>query len=695
MPYALKEAASADDSWLLDLLPDMIAWISRDGTVLGGNRRWRLFLEQHSLPSALGEPYLRYLSKTNHRLDLKRFEHRLATVLYGDTELATFQAGIGSGRPPCWFEVTVTRLNDHPLGGALITHRDLTEKKQLEAELALERRVTSVMLDSVTDGILQTNPSGLIEDMNRAAEKLTGWQLEEARGKSLFEVCQVFGDVGGTRLCDLGQMARAAHGPKAQLHLESRGGRHYAIRLHHARISDRHDKLIGFVFTIANRTRSRQIASELERQARLDPLTELVNRREFRARLEEELGQLESDTEGDRHHALCFLDLDQFKIVNDTCGHIAGDELLRQVARILRQEVRSSDLVGRLGGDEFALLLKNCRMDQAEKIAGTVRQAISNFRFVWDDKFFRVNVSIGVVEITGGMTEVNELLSTADAACYAAKHQGRNRVHVHQCRDRETEHLRGSMNWIARIEKGLEENRFRIFGQQIEPLPSSRHGDRRQVLEMLVRFESQSEGLVSPGVFLPSAERYGVVQRIDEWVLDEVLRQLVAHPSLADRFQMFTLNLSGLSICDEEFVGRIAGKLYATSIPPEKLCFEITETAVISNLTQARQSVSRLRRYGCRFALDDFGGGVCSFSHLRALDVDLVKIDGSFVRRLIDSAVDRTIVQSINDVAHAMGMQTVAEYVESSGLFDQVARIGVDFVQGHALGRAQPLQRYM
>ncbi len=690
---------TAYESPLLEAIPWMVVQVAADGTVLEGNRTWRSFVvaNPRTAPTP-GQPYLRLFDVATRRSRaFDRFERAFSSLLAGGDTPARFQFSHGLPGHERWFEISAT-----PVPGAepeqpalLVVHDEITESKCLERALIDQKERSEVTLDSIADGVIRTDAQGRVEYMNRVAQELTGWDPQAARGRPFLEICTVQDEHGAADPQNLVDVIHwGDRDDLGTLTLHSRTGHVYGIRLTTSAIRERQGRMLGFVFALTDVTAARRIAQELERKAHFDSLTNLVNRREFYAQIERALAEVGSEPTH-REHVLCYLDLDQFKVVNDTCGHPAGDELLRQVARILRTNVRESDVVGRLGGDEFAFLLRGCDLDQAYAVAESVRQAICNFRFTWQSSTFHISVSIGLVKVSAKGLSLDELVSAADTACYAAKNLGRNNVQIHRAHDGETSRLRGSMDWVSQIEHALEDQRFQVFAQPIVPTRAAAADDQRPALELLARLDDGSGKTVLPGAFLPSAERYGMVQRIDAWMLERALETLGAWESMGACFQMIAVNLSGVSLCDERFVDEVAAKLGDFPSARGHLCFEITETAVIANLGKARRSVDLLRAFGCRFALDDFGSGLFSFDHLRALNVDFVKIDGSFVRRLEHSETDRAIVESINDIAHSMGMKTVAEYVETSSLHSELERIGVDFVQGHALESPHALPHYL
>ncbi|MDD5403086.1 MAG: EAL domain-containing protein [Sulfuricella sp.] len=420
-----------------------------------------------------------------------------------------------------------------------------------------------------------------------------------------------------------------------------------------------------------------------------DALTGLVNRREFEHRLEKALA---SAREEGWAHALCYLDLDQFKIVNDTCGHVAGDELLRQLTVLLQSKVRDTDLLARLGGDEFGVLLENCPLEQAQIVADLLRQTVKDFHFVWQNKAFVIGVSIGLVPLTQDCESLASVLSCADSACYAAKDMGRNRVHVYRVEDSELAQRQGEMNWVARITHAIEENRFRLYYQTIMPLAEADEAGAH--FEILLRMLDDQGELIPPMAFIPAAERYNLMPSIDRWVVSTAFGlywKIFSGDSLSQRHTC-TVNLSGPSLCDDHFLSFINRQFALYQVPHDHICFEITETAAISNLSRAMEFIGELRSRGCRFSLDDFGSGLSSFTYLKNMPVDYLKIDGSFVRDMVNDPMDAAMVAAINQVGHVMGLKTIAEFVETEAVLEKLREMGVDFVQGFGIEHPRPLE---
>jgi len=437
----------------------------------------------------------------------------------------------------------------------------------------------------------------------------------------------------------------------------------------------------------AENRRAHQVAqARIHHMAYHDSLTGLVNRLEFERRLDEAVERAREDGEA---HSLLYLDLDQFKLVNDSCGHLAGDELLRRLARRLRQGIRDSDTLARLGGDEFGLLLMGCPSSEAEPIARSLLEDLHDYAFVWDNRTFKVGASIGLVEIDGSRDSYS-LLSMADMACYAAKDRGRNRLQIYAEGDQELSQRRGEMQWVQRIQRALENDGLLLYWQRIQGLQDdSRHR------EVLVRMQEEDGEIVNPDRFIPAAERYNLMPEVDRWVIRNALGQwrLLRNGATAgDGTGSLFINLSATSLSDDGLTDYIRSELEIHSLDPASVGFEITETATIADFDRARELIDALRRYGCKVALDDFGTGMSSFSYLKSLEVDFIKIDGSFVRNMLEEPMNAAIVEAVNRIAHISGIRTIAEFVENQALMQHLRKIGVDFAQGWAVEVPQPMQ---
>ena len=433
-------------------------------------------------------------------------------------------------------------------------------------------------------------------------------------------------------------------------------------------------------------TETRRLAEKIAYQASHDELTGLVNRRQFDSLVQQLVKRTQDDGSA---HVLCYLDLDQFKVVNDTGGHLAGDELLRQLGALLREQVRKTDVLARLGGDEFGILMLHCSIDQAQQAGKKLLDAVRDFQFGWDNRIYSVGVSIGLAPINRASGNAVEVLKQADAACYAAKDRGRNRLHVFTPDDEELAERQGEMQWVDQIRQGIEHNRFELFGQLIAPVKNAENGLH---FETLIRYRDASGHLVPPGAFLPAAERYGIAPALDRWVIATLFEYMATTPGFVERLALVSVNLSGLSLCDETLLAFIADQLRHWHIPTRKVCFEITETAAIVNLSDAKQFIDALRKKGCRFSLDDFGSGLSSFAYLKTLPVDFLKIDGLFVKDIVEDRVDFAMVKAINEVGQIMNKKTIAEFVENDAILTILKQLGVDYAQGYGIAKPVPLR---
>jgi len=437
-------------------------------------------------------------------------------------------------------------------------------------------------------------------------------------------------------------------------------------------------------------TEAHELSRELSYHATYDDLTGLVNRREFEDRLQE---VIETTHLKQTDNVLCYLDLDQFKVINDTCGHMAGDELLRQLSQVLHRCVRRDDTLARLGGDEFGVLFENCPLENAMTDADNIRQVVQEFRFIWEDTTFNIGVSIGLTPISSEGETISVVLRRADTACYAAKEAGRNRIHVYHIDDAELEKRHGEMRLVSSINSALDEGRMELWQQSISHVNqvNTVQDKGNSHFELLLRMRERDGTLVSPDNFLPSAERYDLATRIDRWVLDAVFNWFRKYPDQLEVLGFCSINLSGQSLGNEKFLQEIVDQFRLSKLPAEKFCFEITETAAILNLNNASQFIKTLKKLGCSFALDDFGSGLSSFAYLKSLPVDFVKIDGFFVKDVVTDPVDLAMVKAINDMAHAMGKQTIAEFVEDKEILEKLIALGVDYVQGFGIAQPMPL----
>ena len=564
-----------------------------------------------------------------------------------------------------------------------------TRRKQAEQAVIAEKERAQVTLQSIGDGVISTCAQGLIEYLNPVAEKLTGWSIEEARGRPLGEVLNLIDETTRQHVShslERMQGSGPVVAPVTHPVLLTREVQEVAVQESSAPIRDRSGAVIGAVIVVHDVTRERRLKRALSYQATHDALTGLINRREFDVRLRDALILAQR---GEQHYALLYVDLDQFKVVNDTCGHQAGDRLMRDVTSLLRARVRTQDTIARLGGDEFGILLEDTTIAQAGRIADSIRQAIHNYRFIWAGSTLTVGASIGVVQINRDTDSVASVLSAADIACYAAKEGGRNRIQVYDGHGAVGRHR--ELHWAARLTRAVEENRLELFYQPIVPIsdagPVSFH-------ELTVQLRDDDGRLVPAGEFIPAAERYNVMPAIDRWVILRALERLRHAPAGPAAAPVLAVNLSGNSLSDQSFLEFVVEHAGAPDVA-RHLCFEITETAAVTNWSNALYFMKELQQRGCRFALDDFGSGLSSFMYLRTLPVDFLKIDGQFVSQVATNPVDRNMVEAICKIGRSLGIATVAECVESESVLEELKRIGVDFVQGYYLARPRPLSELL
>lgn len=560
-------------------------------------------------------------------------------------------------------------------------------------ELNEQKAQLQVTLQSIADGVITTDRNGLIQYMNPVAERLCGKELEQAFGHPIDKLFRLKSYLDGLTLTNpVYQCIEQGHpvSPREDCDLVRHNGERIGIKESAAPIYDAEGQLLGTVAVLVDVSVNRAMSEELTFQASHDTLTNLLNRRAF----EQQLGiALESAHQRDEQHVLFYMDLDQFKVVNDTCGHAAGDDLLKQLAGLLRSKVRSGDCLARLGGDEFGIILMHCPVDRALLISEEILSVINDFRFEWMGEVFSVGISIGMISINESSLDAQQLMANADAACYQAKDQGRNRVYIYHEEDEDLNRRRGDMAFVSRLRKVIDQGRFILYQQQIEPMETT--SSKNFHYEILLRMLDENDQLVSPYHFMPAAERYGLIEQIDRWVVTNVIQQLSTHPEHLSELNCCSINLSGVSISQAEFLEFLRTQIQAVPELAPKLCMEITETATIGNMTAVTRLMQVLGEFGVKFSLDDFGTGMSSLSYLKNLPVDYVKIDGVFVRDIIDDPIDLGMVRAINELAHVMGKQTVAEFVETPQTLEMLRQIGVDFVQGYLLGKPRPLSELL
>lgn len=571
-------------------------------------------------------------------------------------------------------------LNELPTVFGVI--RNINERKLAQNDLCKMH----LALDNSPNFIFITDKSGAIEYANRKITETTGYTYEEVIGRNP----KIFssGETNDDNYQELWRTISSGQVWRGVLKNQKKSGETYWARESIAPLIDSEGVITSFVSIQEDVTEALMMTEKLSYHASHDSLTHLINRHEFDRRLERVITLAQnSDTE----HALCYIDLDQFKIVNDTCSHTAGDELLRQISSLMSQIIRRSDTLARLGGDEFAILMEYCPLGQAEVVTDKIHQAVEQFQFHWDDKSFRIGVSIGlvIIDFNKGGSDIH--LKQADMACFMAKQAGRNRTHIYREDDKALAQHHGEMNWVVRINKALEDNLFCLYTQVIVPLGR----DEGEHCEILIRMREKNGCITTPDAFLPAAERYQLSTKIDRWVIRNVFNFFTQHPGRLRHLSLCSINLSGSSLSDPNLFSFIEHQFNQTGMPSEKVCFEITETAAIANLSLATEFMIRLKEYGCKFSLDDFGSGLSSFAYLKNLPVDFLKIDGFFVKDIEHDSMDLAMVKSINDIGHVLGKKTIAEFVESEQILKTLNELKVDYAQGYYTGKPKPILEYL
>lgn len=556
------------------------------------------------------------------------------------------------------------------------------ESERAQDDIFREKELAEVTLHSIADGVITVDVTACVDYMNEAAEELTGWRSADAVGLPLKQVFVIEAEsiinefLGFNEYSEEGQDG----GSLANYVLTHKSGKQFTIERSSGPIKDRSGKEVGAVIIFRDVTQEREMALQMAHQARHDELTGLFNRREFEIQLKR---SLDKSGAGEKNDVLCYFDLDQFKVVNDTCGHVAGDELLKQLTQLLRANIRETDMLARLGGDEFGLIIRNCTIETAQDIAALVHSVIREFRFVWQGKTFDVGASMGLVEVSHDIGSMHEVMSAADSACYVAKDKGRNRIFVHRFDDHELKTRHGEMQWVHRVHEAFENDRFCLYRQKVVSLKDRSAAPH---YEVLVRMRDEDGQIVLPMAFIPAAERYNLMPEVDRWVIRNSLMMVAL--DLSD--SVYNLNLSGKSINEDNFLKFVTDELVASKVDPARICFEVTETAAITHLSSAIEFINALRKVGCSFALDDFGSGLSSFAYLKNLPVDYLKIDGGFVKDMIDDPVDMAMVACIVQVGKVMGIKTIAEFVENDAIKRELLFMGVDYGQGYGIARPEP-----
>ena len=573
--------------------------------------------------------------------------------------------------------------------GQIVAHEgtitDITDRKRAETRIFEEKERAEVTLQSIGDGVITTDADGVVDYINPVAQDLTGWDMRSARNAAVTDIMMIVNE--HTRATVENPVIRCLKEGRVISLAENsvlitKNGDEVPIQDSAAPIRDRIGNIIGSVMIFHDVSKDSRLFRQLSYQASHDTLTGLINRREFENCLIGALEKTRDDNE--QTHALLYLDLDQFKVVNDTFGHIAGDALLRQLSELIQANIRSTDMLARLGGDEFGILLERCSDERAIEVAEDIRGSIEGYRFEWKDSFTTVRCSIGVVIINSENADVASVMSSADVACYSAKDMGRNQVHLYRDSDASLRHE--EMKWVSRITNAVEEERFELFFQPIIGI-GEKNGGHRGHYELLLRMRDEKGELVGPDQFIPAAERYNLMSTLDRWVIHEALTELADRNDEGEARYTLAINLSGTSLSEDRFLEFVIDELKKQNLPDGAICFEITETAAISNLSRVVHFMQTLKKLGCKFSLDDFGSGLSSFTYLKNLPVDYLKIDGQFIRNVAEDAVDESMVRAISSVGHAMGIETIAERVETKQVLDKLGALGIEFAQGYYIAR--------
>ena len=585
------------------------------------------------------------------------------------------------------YSLRAIKVSDDETGILVDSFNDLIEivEDQSDALLRAKNRYLTLYDDNPTM-VFNIAADGAIFSVNLTGAKQLGLSVEELQNCTIFDF--IHSD-DRPLIYELIERCFAIplHVHNQELRNVCHNGRIIWVRAT-ARLVENEMHESSLLIVCEDITETHMLNEQIAYQADHDALTGLANRSKFDRNLKRALMLANQEN---TEHALCYLDLDQFKIVNDTCGHLAGDELLRQLGDLLKKNVRQYDFVARLGGDEFGVLMFNCSPHQAFQACEKLRDLIKDFNFAWEDRSFSIGVSIGVSSINVASGNAVELLKEADAACYAAKEKGRNRVHVFSPDDEQLAMRQGEMQWVEKIRQGLEQKRFALYGQPIAPFHENGEGLH---FEALLRYRDIRDDIIQPGAFFPAAERYNLAPELDRWLIANILEWMANNPDFLAGLSLCSINLSGLSLSDETMLGFISDQFRKwPAVPTHKICFEITETAAISNFTFASNFIHQLKEQGCLFSLDDFGSGLSSFAYLKKLPVDYLKIDGLFVKDIMDDEVDRAMVKSINEVGHIMNKKTIAEFVENEHIFKLLKELGVDYGQGYCIGKPVPLDQ--
>ena len=617
-------------------------------------------------------------------------ENNLARRLAGEPAAERYEVElVGAHGEVTRVELSSTLVDSADQPALLLTALEMLPGAAPRREASRPRAM--VTLDAMGESVVTVDAEGRIDYVNTSAEALLGQSFDQIVGKPFSEVASLVDETDRRPLGDpvrkaLATGGRVTMGKRAVLVPTSKSPER-SVEISVTPLKSDGKETLGLVVVMHDTSELRGLTRQMTYQASHDALTGLVNRREFERRLREAIDAAQT---GDAGHALCYLDLDRFKVVNDTCGHTAGDNMLREVATIIKDAVRDSDTAGRIGGDEFALLLVGCPLEKARQIADDVLRAIDDYRFVWKDKIFNIGVSIGLVEIGRGGGSIEDIMNSADSACYVAKKQGGVHVHVYSAREEANARHSGEIHWLQKLQGALRDNKFELYYQPIVHAHSS--VTNGPGLEVFVRMESENgEPAAPPAEFIRAAERYRLMPLVDRWVVQAVLSALGRGGMKLPPDRSVAINISGQTLGDSEFLEFVVECFDHTGADPEDICFEVTESAVVANLDHARRFIGVLHGMGCEFALDNFGSGLSSFSTLKTLPMDYLKIDGSFISNLAGDTVNQAMVGAMVELSRTLNFRVVAEHVEDQLSLDTVREMGIEFAQGFIFGRPQPL----
>jgi diguanylate cyclase (GGDEF)-like protein/PAS domain S-box-containing protein len=587
----------------------------------------------------------------------------------------------------------IDRISDLHRANKLL-QEEINERKKIEELLSHEKERALITLESIADGVITTNTQGIITYVNPIAEKLTGFSAAEAKGLPLKKVLNVIYSTS-TKEHSSGNPTEIAIGQNRSIKLsgtiilKSRDGGAYAIQESIAPIRDYGGRTIGAVIVIHNVSETQKMTREIMYHSSHDGLTGLINRSKFEEILSDHIASCENER---KEHTMCFIDIDKFRVLNDSCGSIAGDELLRHVGSLLKSGIRSSDMLARMSGDQFGVIFTSCPIERATGIAEELCKLVGRSPFHWEGRTYKVEVSIGLVPIKSHMGDITKVLSAANMACIFAKKKGGNRLFIYQSDDEELARYHHEMYFLSDISKAIEENRFCLYSQVIKPIGKTVSVGEHY--EILIRMLDEKGQIMEPETFISTAERYNIMPLIDRWAIHKLFStyKIDYNETLQYSIAKYSINLSGASLSDDKFLDFIFAEFDEFGVPPFTICFEITETAAISNFSKVATFIKELKKIGCCFSLDDFGTGWASFNYLKLLPVDYLKIDGSFVKGIVDNPLDFVLVQTIDHIGHVMGLETIAEYVEDESIIVKLKEIGVNYAQGFAIERPKPFE---